>query len=99
MLSSFFGKNRLRICQKEISLALSCSIAIHCRKRLKTRWIDAIFTRELLEKGTEESRSPLTHCLPDYIVITPQKATTKIRIVYAAPAQSSKRICILNECL
>ncbi|XP_065182125.1 uncharacterized protein LOC135812837 [Sycon ciliatum] len=43
--------------------------------------------------------SALTHHLPHHPVITPTKATTKVRVVYDGSAKSTQKEMSLNECL
>jgi len=64
---------------------------------------DAIF-QEQLDKGIIEevhgkSMSTLIHYLPHKAHLTPQKTTTKIRIVYDASARLGKTGKSLNDCL
>ncbi len=51
---------------------------------------------EKVENGVIES--PRKHYVPHHAVITPQKTTTKVRIMYDASAKT-KRHNSLNECL
>ncbi|XP_065191900.1 uncharacterized protein LOC135822992 [Sycon ciliatum] len=53
---------------------------------------------ELVPKSSLRTANA-THYLPHQPVITPSKATTKLRIVYDASAKSSKRSKSLNECM
>ncbi|XP_052762257.1 uncharacterized protein LOC128204895 [Mya arenaria] len=48
--------------------------------------------------NTDESNSR-THYIPHHAVITPQKSTTKVRVVYDASAKTKKDNKSLNECL
>jgi len=39
------------------------------------------------------------HYLPHHLVVTPSKASTKVRIVYDASVKATKRVNSLNECM
>ena len=65
---------------------------------------DAIIKEQLnkgiIERITDDSRvGPLKHYIPHHPVITPLKATTKVRVVYDASAKTQKGNKSLNECL
>ena len=63
----------------------------------------AAIIREQLERGiiemvTKESpHGPLKHYIPHHAVVTPSKATTKVRVVYDASAKSRQTNLSLNE--
>lgn len=64
---------------------------------------DAIVQEQLrkgmIEKVEHTNSADLKHYLPHHVVITPKKATTKLRIVYDASAKTKKEHKSLNECL
>jgi len=68
------------------------------------RKYDAVL-QDLLEKRNTEvvpeqdSGQTLKHYIPHRDVVTPEKTTTKLRIVFDASAKTRKGIRSLNECL
>lgn len=56
-------------------------------------------SKGIVEKVDENTEKGLTHYIPHHAVVTPQKTTTKIRVVYDASAKTSKDNKSLNECL
>ena len=52
---------------------------------------------EKVDHGTMEGK--LKHYIPHHAIITPQKTTTKIRIVYDGLAKTKRENKSLNECL
>lgn len=57
------------------------------------------FKKGVIEKVENSGQSGLKHYIPHHAVITPQKTTTKVRIVYDASAKTSPENKSLNECL
>ena len=56
--------------------------------------------RGIIEKVTDESvEGSVKHFIPHHPVITPLKATTKVRVVYDASAKTRPNNKSLNECL
>lgn len=56
--------------------------------------------KNIIEKIDGESiKGELKHYIPHYIVITPNKTTTTLRIVYHAYPKAKKSNASLNECL
>ncbi|XP_063415828.1 uncharacterized protein LOC134697479 [Mytilus trossulus] len=53
----------------------------------------------IVEKVEEDSTEGLKHYIPHHAVITPNKTTTKLRIVYDASAKPNNDVNSLNECL
>ncbi|CAG2197218.1 unnamed protein product [Mytilus edulis] len=53
----------------------------------------------IVEKVEEHSTEGLKHYIPHHAVITPNKTTTKLRIVYDASAKPNNEVNSLNECL
>ncbi|XP_053395705.1 uncharacterized protein LOC128555912 [Mercenaria mercenaria] len=56
-------------------------------------------SKGVIEKVEQSKTDGLVHYLPHHAVITPQKATTKIRVVYDASARTRKENKSLNECM
>ena len=61
-------------------------------------------TQDQLDKGIIERVERATcdvirHYIPHHVIIAPQKATTKLRVVYDASAKVRKANKSLNECL
>uniref|UniRef100_A0A914XCT4 Integrase catalytic domain-containing protein n=1 Tax=Plectus sambesii TaxID=2011161 RepID=A0A914XCT4_9BILA len=57
-------------------------------------------TKEIIERVDEKDvAGPIQHYLPHHPVITPSKATTKVRIVYDASAKMNRNANSLNDCL
>ena len=97
---------------KEVELPSNKQLAYgrlkSCVKKLKNRpellkKYDSII-QDQLEKGViERIQSTMTegkiHYLPHHAVVTPQKTTTKIRVVYDASAKTRPGNNSLNECL
>lgn len=52
---------------------------------------------EIVDDTIETGR--IQHYIPHHPVLTPQKLSTKLRIVYNASAKTSKNSCSLNDCL
>ncbi|CAC5418971.1 unnamed protein product [Mytilus coruscus] len=63
--------------------------------RLKSYQLD----KGIVEKGAEHSTEVLKHYIPHHAVITPNKTTTKLRILYDASAKPNNEVNSLNECL
>ncbi|CAC5404955.1 unnamed protein product [Mytilus coruscus] len=53
----------------------------------------------IVEKVEEHSTEGLKHYIPHHAVITPNKTTTKLRLVYDASAKPKTEVNSLNECL
>ncbi|XP_052785982.1 uncharacterized protein LOC128221411 [Mya arenaria] len=53
----------------------------------------------IIEKVDRENCDGRKHYIPHHVVITPQKTSTKLRIVYDASAKTSKEYKSLNDCL
>lgn len=53
----------------------------------------------MIEKVERSSVDGLVHYLPHHAVISPQKTTTKLRVVYDASARTKKENKSLNECM
>ena len=72
-------------------------------KTLRQRYDDII--KEQLQKGIieeindKEISDKPRHYIPHHAVITPEKSTTKVKMVYDASAKSKKGSLSLNECL
>ena len=64
---------------------------------------DAIIQDQLskgvIEKVDVHVADGFVHYIPHHAVITPQKTTTKVRVVYDASAKTSSEQKSLNECL
>lgn len=56
-------------------------------------------SKGVIEKVDQKDKDGLLHYIPHHAVITPQKATTKLRIVYDASAKTKLENKSLNECL
>ncbi|XP_053374038.1 uncharacterized protein LOC128546747 [Mercenaria mercenaria] len=56
-------------------------------------------SKGVTEKVEQSKTNGLVHYLPHHAVITPQKATRKIRVVYDASARTRKEKKSLNECM
>ena len=50
-------------------------------------------------ESSEEGNENRKHYIPHHTVITPEKSTTKIRIVYDTSAKIKRNAKSLNECL
>ena len=59
------------------------------------------FAKDIIERveSSEEGNENRKHYIPHHAVITPEKSTTKIRIVYDASAKIKRNTKSLNECL
>ena len=59
------------------------------------------FAKGIIErvKSSEKDNENGKHCIPHHALITPEKITTKIRIVCDALAKTKKSVKSLNECL
>ena len=59
--------------------------------------------KDQLSKGViekdEEKNGNRKHYIPHHAIITPEKSTTKVRIVYDAPAKTKMNMKSLNESL
>ena len=56
--------------------------------------------RGIIEKVTKsEKDGQVIHYIPHHPIITPNKSTTKLRIVYDASARTNKSAASLNECM
>lgn len=53
----------------------------------------------IIEKVRNETKDTTKHYIPHHAVINPNKATTKVRIVYDASAKTKSENKSLNECL
>ena len=49
--------------------------------------------------SNESNVGPQKHYIPHHAVVTPSKATTKVRVVYDASAKAKQTNLSLNECL
>ena len=54
---------------------------------------------DIIETVSDETVSHAVHYIPHQPVITPQKTTTKVRIVFDASARANKQSKSLNDCL
>lgn len=53
----------------------------------------------VIEKVDRDTVDGVRHYIPHHVVIKPEKATTKLRVVYDASAKVNKEYKSLNECL
>ena len=53
----------------------------------------------MIEKVERFQNDGWKHYIPHHVVLTPEKSTTKLRIVYGASAKTRKNLKSLNECL
>ena len=53
----------------------------------------------IIEKVGSESNSLIKHYIPLHAVVSPTKATTKVRVVYDTSAKCRSESRCLNECL
>jgi hypothetical protein len=53
----------------------------------------------IIEKAEKSKPDGVVHYLPHHAVVTPQKTTTKLRVVYDASAKTSTENKSLNQCL
>lgn len=53
----------------------------------------------VVEKVKRSVADGRKHYIPHHVVVTPQKSTTKLRIVYDASAKTKSEHLSLNECL
>ena len=53
----------------------------------------------VIEKVTSNRKATTKHYIPHHAVINPNKASTKVRVVYGASAKIKKGQKSLNECL
>ncbi|XP_052787362.1 uncharacterized protein LOC128222417 [Mya arenaria] len=56
-------------------------------------------SKGVIEKVSGNSTNTVKHYLPHHAVVTPQKSTTKLRLVYDASAKTCDKNKSLNECL
>lgn len=79
-----------------------------CLKRLKNKpevlekydgVIQEQLSKGIVEKVPDHASTGLKHYIPHHAVITPQKTTTKLRVVYDASAKTLPEHKSLNECL
>ncbi|XP_053380514.1 uncharacterized protein LOC128548907 [Mercenaria mercenaria] len=56
-------------------------------------------SKGVIEKVDNNTKNGVIHYIPHHAVITPQKTTTKLRVVYDASAKVRKENKSLNECL
>ncbi|XP_053390171.1 uncharacterized protein LOC123560839 [Mercenaria mercenaria] len=56
-------------------------------------------SKGVIEKVDNNTKNGTIHYIPHHAVITPQKTTTKLRVVYDASAKVRKENKSLNECL
>ena len=56
-------------------------------------------TKGVIEKADETKTDGITHYLPHHAVVKPDRATTKVRVVFDASAKTNKGNKSLNECL
>ena len=57
------------------------------------------YKADIIETVSDETVSHAVHYIPHQPVITPQKTTTKVRIVFDASARANKQSKGLNDCL
>uniref|UniRef100_A0AC35GDM5 Peptidase aspartic putative domain-containing protein n=1 Tax=Panagrolaimus sp. PS1159 TaxID=55785 RepID=A0AC35GDM5_9BILA len=60
--------------------------------------IDKQHRQGIIEIAPEQPQGKLIHYLPHHAVITPQKTTTKVRMVFDGSAKNSKDAASLNDC-
>ncbi|XP_060597241.1 uncharacterized protein LOC132751136 [Ruditapes philippinarum] len=80
----------------------SCVNKLKTKRELMMKYDEVM--KDQLSKGVIEKveKSPvdgLVHYLPHHAIITPQKTTTKIRVVYDASARTRQENKSLNECM
>ncbi|XP_071142387.1 uncharacterized protein [Mytilus edulis] len=89
---------------RELALGRLKSCVARMRKKpgLLTKY-DTIIQDQIQTGIVEEVNESWTdgrkHYIPQHAVKTPQKSTTKVRIVYDASAKTNKEMTSLNECL
>ncbi|CAC5396420.1 unnamed protein product [Mytilus coruscus] len=80
----------------------SCFARMRNKPELMTQYnlvIQDQFTKGMIELVDEKRVDGKKHFIPHHAVITPQKSTTKLKIVYVAPANMNKDVNSLNGCL
>lgn len=80
----------------------SCVARMRNKPELMTQYNSVIqdqLTKGIIELVDEKGVDGRKHFIPHHAVITPQKSTTKMRIVYDASAKMNKDVNSLNECL
>uniref|UniRef100_A0A914YSH8 Peptidase A2 domain-containing protein n=1 Tax=Panagrolaimus superbus TaxID=310955 RepID=A0A914YSH8_9BILA len=61
--------------------------------------IDDQVNRGTIERAPRKPQGSIVHYLPHHFVITPQKTTTKVRMVFNGSAKALKNAPSLNECM
>ena len=61
--------------------------------------IENQLNKGIIERAPPDCQGSPTHYLPHQPVITPNKATTKLRVVYDASSKTQKTAKSLNDCL
>ncbi|VDI73293.1 Hypothetical predicted protein [Mytilus galloprovincialis] len=89
---------------RELALGRLKSCVARMRKKpdLLTKYDTIIqdqIQKGIVEEVNEFRTDGRKHYIPHHAVITPQKSTTKVRIVYDASAKNNKEMPSLNECL
>lgn len=88
---------------RELALIRLKSCIARIRKKPDLRKYDSI-KQDQLQNGVvgevkNQKSEGIIHYIPHHAVITPQKSTTKVRIVYDASAKSNSDLPSLNEYL
>ena len=98
---------------EEVKLPENFELSLRRLKSLHKRMVDSpellqrydSIIKDQLEKGLiervkeESEQGERRHYIPHHAVFTPEKETTKVRIVYDASAKTKKDNLSLNECL
>ena len=61
--------------------------------------IDDQIAKGVIEEAPTTPDGPVVHYIPHHCVITPQKTTTKLRIVYDASSKANRQMPALNDCV